>query len=54
MSATYFAQYDTTFDYVSETGKKWVKEGKPVRISSKKQTNEGIFKTLFTHCYNLL
>lgn len=39
LSATYFVQYDIIFDHIDEFEKK----NKTVRISSKKQANQGKF-----------
>lgn len=30
-----------TFNYIREIDKKWVKENRPIRICSKKQTKQG-------------
>ncbi|XP_043252777.1 C2 domain-containing protein 3 [Colletes gigas] len=43
LSATYFVQYDMTFDYSKEIGKKSVKKNKPIRICSKTETNQVIY-----------
>ncbi|XP_017879205.1 C2 domain-containing protein 3 [Ceratina calcarata] len=43
LSATYFVQYNMTFDYMKKSEQKWMKEKKPVRISSKKQVNQVIY-----------
>ncbi|XP_029032080.2 uncharacterized protein LOC114870947 isoform X1 [Osmia bicornis bicornis] len=43
LSATYFVQYDMTFNYIREIDKKWVKENRPIRICSKKQTKQVIY-----------
>ncbi|KAF3419951.1 hypothetical protein E2986_02912 [Frieseomelitta varia] len=53
LSATYFAQYDMIFQHIKETEKK---ESKSVRISSKKQINQGELNVIielgsdFDHC----
>ncbi|XP_054000911.1 C2 domain-containing protein 3-like [Hylaeus anthracinus] len=43
LSATYFVQYDMTFDHNKETGKKSVKKSKPIRICSKMETKQVIY-----------
>ncbi|XP_076760051.1 uncharacterized protein LOC143428801 [Xylocopa sonorina] len=43
LSATYFIQYDMTFDYIRQYDKKWIKEKKPIKICSNKQTHQAIY-----------
>lgn len=43
LSATYFVQYDMTFDHTNETGKKLMKKIKPIRICSKMETSQVIY-----------
>lgn len=43
LSATYFVQYNMTFDYMKESEQKWTKERKPVRIASKKKADQVIY-----------
>ncbi|CAL7937124.1 unnamed protein product [Xylocopa violacea] len=43
LSATYFIQYDMTFDYIRQCEKKWIKEKKPIKICSNKQTHQAIY-----------
>nr|XP_012136642.1 PREDICTED: C2 domain-containing protein 3 isoform X1 [Megachile rotundata] len=42
LSATYFVQYDMTFDYIRKIGKMWVNDNRPIKISSKKKTKQVI------------